>query len=372
ERAGQSYAVTERTYAIFPQKSGALVIPPLTLKAIIVENNSARFNRLFGSQSNRQTKATSKEIKLKVQAIPTDFKGKYWLAANKMVLREQWSGDTDTIKVGEPLTRTLTLEADGVMMGQLPTLQPPFSTNNLKTYPDKASLSETRTGMGIIGFREEKIAFIPSQNGNYTLPKISINWFNIKTGQMETVTLAEKVITAVGESTATPEKNQNTIVKTQPNEPAPVKINPNNSNNSGFWQALSGFFAIAWMLILWKLFYKKTPVKKAEDVSKNMNLRALKKALTVACNENDLQATKKALLAWGELNHYDSSSLGALAPFCSHDLRDEILVLNQNLYSQFPEEWSGELLLKAFNAYKITKKESTKPDDDLLEPLYRI
>ncbi|MCK5872410.1 MAG: hypothetical protein KAG26_06255, partial [Methylococcales bacterium] len=163
---------------------------------------------------------------------------------------------------------------------------------------------------------------------------------------------------------------QNILVKPPViNKATPLKT---DSNNNGFWQALSAFFAIAWMITLCQLFYKKTSVKKTEDDSQNKSLRTLKKTLTVACHENDLQTTKKTLLTWGELQGYDASSLGLLAPFCSHDLRDEILVLNQNLYSQFPEEWSGELLLKAFNAYKIVKKVSKKTDDDLLEPFHRI
>ncbi|MCK5925007.1 MAG: BatD family protein, partial [Methylococcales bacterium] len=360
ERAGQSYAVTERSYAIFPQKSGTLIIPPLTLKAIIVADHSARFNRLFGAQRTRQTEVKSKEVKLEVQAIPASFQGKQWLVANKMVLSEQWSGDTNNIKVGEPLTRTLTLEADGVMMGQLPTLQPAIANENLKTYPDKPSLKEKRTEIGIIGVREEKIAFISSKNGNYSLPKISIDWFNLKTGKIETVTLAEKVITAVGGSVEIPKNAEAQVVKPIIIEKSQLKI---DSNNNNMWQILSAFFAIAWIITLWKLFYKKTPVKKTEDVSQNISARALKKSLTVACNENDLQASKKVLLAWGQLNEYDSSSLGTLAPFCSPDLRDEILVLNQNLYSQFPQDWSGELLLKAFNAHKIIKKVPKKSED---------
>ncbi|MCK4492770.1 MAG: protein BatD, partial [Methylococcales bacterium] len=365
ERAGQSYAVTERTYAIFPQKSGTLIIPALTLKAIIVANNSNRFNRLFGAQNTHQTNAKSKEIKLEVQPIPANFKGKQWLAAQKMILSEQWSGDTTNLQVGEPLTRTLTLEANGVMMGQLPTLQPELSIQNLKIYPDKPNLKETRTETGVVGIREEKTAFILSQNGTYTLPEINIDWFNLKTGKIETLALPEKVITVVGGSISPPQDIQKPIEK-QPviNNPAPLTT---DVSNSYFWQALSVFFAIAWGITLWKLFYKKTPVKKREDTVQNKSLRTLKETLAIACHENDRQTTKKTLLAWGTLHGYNASSLGVLAPFCSHELRDEILVLNQNLYSQFPEEWSGELLLKAFNAYKIVKKVSKKTDDDLLE-----
>jgi hypothetical protein len=377
QRGSISYGVTERRYALFPQKSGTLTIPSLELTAAVLTNNRSQFNRLFGTQDTRRMQVKSKTLTLDVQPIPADFKGNTWLAANHMTLSETWSRDRQQITIGEPLTRTLSLRVEGLTKGQLPILQAPFNEKNLKSYPDQPTLKEERTETGIIAFREEKIAFIPAQKGDYILPEIAIDWFNLKTGKIETLRLPRTKITAIGSSVKGEDpsilhrktlENSHKLSREEITQP---KITQHN-NRTWWWPALSAFFAMGWGLTLWRLFHKKTPVSNTKEVIKKENNRAYKKALVAACHQNNGSLAKNALLGWGALNGYDGASLGLLAPFCDPDLRGEILVLNQNLYSQYPKEWDGELLLKAFNQHKVNPKIPKKLKDDLLEPLYKI
>jgi len=56
---GVNYLVTERKYAVFPQKSGALTIKPLMLTAEVVANTRPNFNGFFNSQMTKTKKILS-------------------------------------------------------------------------------------------------------------------------------------------------------------------------------------------------------------------------------------------------------------------------------------------------------------------------
>ncbi|MDP3008740.1 MAG: BatD family protein, partial [Methylococcales bacterium] len=158
---GVDYSVTERKYVIFPQKSGKVTIKPLRLTAEVVVNARRGFNGLFNSTQTKQV--TSKEITLDVKPAPAAFTGSHWLTAEQLEVKQEWSGDFQQMKVGEPLTRTLTLIAKGATVGSLPELGATKTDAQLKTYPDQPILKEQKTTDGLLALREEKIAIIPSK-----------------------------------------------------------------------------------------------------------------------------------------------------------------------------------------------------------------
>ena len=119
--SGVTYMVIERKYAIFPQKSGVITIKPLVLTADVISRGKQNPNTFFNSQMTQRRIVKSNAVTLNVQAIPSTFTG-HWLAAEHVELTQTWSDDTSQMKVGEPLTRTIKLVANGSTVGQLPEL----------------------------------------------------------------------------------------------------------------------------------------------------------------------------------------------------------------------------------------------------------
>jgi len=194
---GVNYTVTERKYAIFPQKSGPLTIAPLTLTAQIPSQGRSAYGSIFNSQRTQTKRIYSKPIQLNVLAAPAQLNTKHWLAAEQLHLEQMWPNNEPTITVGEPLTRTLTLLAKGVTASQLPEFILDGENASLKIYPDQAVLKNQRNNDGVIAFREQKIAIIPSKPGQYTLDAIEIPWFNTQTGQQEIARIAATTITVL-------------------------------------------------------------------------------------------------------------------------------------------------------------------------------
>ena len=365
---GLDYSVTERKYAIFPQKSGKLTIKPLTLTAEIISNNRPNFNGFFNSQATKTKRIESKAISLDVKPAPASFTGKHWLSAQQLVFKQEWSGDIKHLKIGEPLTRTLTLLAKGATVSQLPELNTAISNDQLKAYPDQPVLQEQKKTDGVIAFREEKIALILSQAGDYQLPAIQIPWFNTENQKMEMAEIPETTLTALAGAQPVVNTPQITSVNSQAINTTPTI---NTVPETNFWMWLSLCLATAWLLTVIVFLKARTKSEQLiKDVDVNTDISDAIKALKKACTQNDATAAKNALIAWGNLT-FNQSTLGGIADFCDARLRDELLNLNHSLYGQASSEWQGKKLFQAFTENKARQKKLLDRDNSL-EPLNRL
>ena len=365
---GLDYSVTERKYAIFPQKSGKLTIKPLTLTAEIISNNRPNFNGFFNSQATKTKRIESKAISLDVKPAPASFTGKHWLSAQQLVFKQEWSGDIKHLKIGEPLTRTLTLLAKGATVSQLPELNTAISNDQLKAYPDQPVLQEQKKTDGVIAFREEKIALILSQAGDYQLPAIQIPWFNTENQKMEMAEIPETTLTALAGAQPVVNTPQITSVNSQAiTTTAPINTVP----ETNFWMWLSLCLATTWLITVIVFLKARTKSEQLiKDVDVNTDIIDAIKALKKACTQNDATAAKNALIAWGNLT-FNQSTLGGIADFCDARLRDELLHLNHSLYGQASSEWQGKKLFQAFTENKARQKKLLDRDNSL-EPLNRL
>ncbi|KAF3982319.1 MAG: protein BatD [Methylococcales symbiont of Hymedesmia sp. n. MRB-2018] len=367
---GIAYVVTERKYAVFPQKSGVSTIEPLVLTAdIVMPNSRQRFNSFFNRPKTKTKRISSKAITLNVLPPPDSFKTSHWIPAELVHIKEKWSGDIAKMKLGEPLTRTITLLAKGTTVAQLPELQGVTLSNGLKTYPDQPLLKEEKEADGIIAFREEKIAYIPSKPGSYTLPAIEVPWFNSRTQQMEIARIPETTVTTIGTIASV----ENVAVNTTVAKTSPVIVEtldtPRKENK--FWMGLSLFLSLCWLITLVFLFRKQKPqqIENPAD-TKEMSLQETIKKLKQACANNDQLAAKNALLVWGKIK-FNSNSLSEISSHCQARLRDEINCLNKNLYAEQTTSWEGKKLFQFYSENKAREKVSIKTDDGL-DPLYKL
>lgn len=374
--SGATYGVIERKYAIFTQKSGAVTIKPLVLTADIVARGKQSF---FSSQMTQRRIIKSNSIALNVQPIPSEFGNSVWLTAENVELSQTWSGDFSQMKVGEPITRTIKLVAHGSTVGQLPELSGQIDAQ-LKTYHDQPILHEDKTPTGIMATREEKIALIPAKGGSYTLPEIKVSWFNTQSQKIELAVLPEVNLNVLGEiQNVAPQIQtpQNQVITPAPekNVEQPVVQQPETILENNIWKMAAIFSTIGWLLTIGFLFFKhKTTPKNLPETQESpaeISLKTCVKNLKKACETNDANTAKTALLEWGKLQ-FDEISLGSIAPHCEARLRDEILNLNATLYAKEPQMWQGRELFKAFSENNARVKLASRERIDALKPLYRI
>ena len=196
-RDGRDYVVVERRFALFPQRSGEATIKPVTL-SVTVPSDPSRVRGFF-SPTRRLTRRTE-AIALAVQARPSDFGG-WWLPAKEVSITEDWPGSAEA-RVGEPLTRTVRVEAQGVLAAQLPDIEPP-SVDGLALYADDPVRADTVGSDGVRAAQTLSLAVIPSREGEFELPPVRLEWFDVARGEPRTATLPARSVTVLpGDATS--------------------------------------------------------------------------------------------------------------------------------------------------------------------------
>jgi len=376
---GKNYIVIERKYAVFPQKSGPLDIKPLTLIADIIAANQSQFNGFFNRQRTRTQRIESDAIHLDVQPVPAEMKGTVWLPAEQVYLEEKWPTKIAEIKVGEPVTRTITLLAKGVTSGILPELYTHKMPANLKAYPDQPVIKEQDKVDGVIAFREEKVALIPSKAGTYSLPAIEIPWWNTKTNKKEMARLAKRRIIAVAATvpdismSLPPTPVDTPELQSLSEEKTKLLVRESAENKRWFWLAL--FFASAWLVTLIYFLLQRSAKAKSKNNTSTKRvvniLESVEKQLKQACMENDTNLAKEVLLRWGK-QLFQKNSLASIAVQCDDLLQQEILALNTVLYAAKAQTWEGGASLWAAFKQEGTHKQAETNDIEPLEPLFKL
>ena len=383
-RNGIRYEVIERRYAIFPQKSGKLRVKPAIFQGRIQATQPRSIFDQF-SMSGQMKRLRSKAIDLDVKPAPANINLQDWLPASNIMLYEEWSADLQTLKVGEPVTRTITITAEGVAAVQLPDIDL-GDIEGLKQYPDKA-VEENRQSpdVGITGLKQIKVALIPARAGQFTLPEIRLNWWNTRTGQSEVATLPETTLTVVGTASTsqpapaqpiTPEEYTPAITTPAEQTAAsadntPVEV---TEDESTFWKGLSLLLAFAWLITV-LLYIKKTGTQPqlTQTNNKRPSLKSVNAVVEKAARKNDAHATRAALIDWARLFYEDESitNLLQITAHCSSQLAETIRQLNQALYRGDGTKWSGQILIQAFRAEKsVTDNTGKLRKNRALKPLY--
>jgi len=205
---GKRYRIIERTYAITPEQSGELTLnTPMFSGDIMVQSKRRSGFLSFGE--TKPVNVLGDELALKVRPIPTSFPmdaNNSWLPSELLTLHQEWQPEPDEFKVGEPITRTITLTAAGLGKAQLPKIVMDAPVG-LKIYPDQAELHSNLTKERLISQKRQNFALVASHAGEYTLPKITIAWWNTVTNKYQQAILPEKTITIK----ANPEAPQSSI-----------------------------------------------------------------------------------------------------------------------------------------------------------------
>ena len=194
---GREYSVTERRFALFPQRSGSITIEPVIL-SVTVPAEPDRVRGFFSP--TRKLTRRSDPVTLDVQARPPAGVA-WWLPAKNIDLQSQWQGDPNAAQVDQPLTRTVIVRAEGVLESQLPTTSIP-AVDGLSLYAEEPSVGRAVSPSGLISEQQINWALIPQRSGTLTLPAITVEWFNTLTGQTELAELPAETITVLAGGSA--------------------------------------------------------------------------------------------------------------------------------------------------------------------------
>ncbi len=325
---GRRYRVLERRYALLPEKSGALSFPPIAFRGHAMDVND--INNFFNR--GRGIGARSDAITLDVRPRPTTSGNDAWLPARSVTLSADGIDAAASAKVGEPLTLTLHLKAQGLGFEQLPELALP-KIDGADVYPDKTTTQNRDDGEWLYGERERKFAIVPNRTGLLSLPAISVDWWDTAHDRAETAAVPAlnlnvvpaAAITAKPNSANAPNgintANRETAVAATPVMPAttPPPAPSDENTQLRMWRLLSALALVLWLVTLaaWvasrQAQHRCTTTLRPPSASGGAALVTAQSAMRTACTRDDWPAAARALLTWSRAEHPDLRNLGELA-----------------------------------------------------------
>jgi hypothetical protein len=298
--------------------------------------------------------------------------GAQWLPAKSISLNAHWQTPPDKLKAGEPVTLTLAIMAEGLTAEQLPPLKLEAPAG-IKAYTDKPELRNQTNANGVVGVRNENWVILAPYNGNYTLPAITLEWWNTSTQKAEQAKIEPVTLVVSGgqNAPATPKPPASEATKNAPTPPVstPKTATPASSESMDnslvlakvaiglllLWVLLSGL----WLIWLWWR-RAKVPMRASSQSSAlpAPMVSALDK-LEQACQQNDAAAAYKALQTWAETYLYlRPALLPQLRAQVDANFQAELDKLEAAVYGKPAETWQGQGLWQAVQAYQPVYKAS--------------
>ena len=353
---GVRHGVIEMRYAIYPQHSGELIIPGQIFNAALVDAQPAKDTPSQSPKSGKLMRVSSGELLLTVKAKPITYPADLpWLPARSLTLSESWNPEPDHVQVGDSLTRSLTVKAEGLASSQLPPL-PGTEVNGLRRYPDQPLLGNQNSERGLVGSREDREALVPSRSGSIELPSVEVVWWNTFEDHLEHSSLPARTLQVAA--------NPSLMVDTPPGT-SPINASA-DSEALWRWKLSSLILACTTLLgfgLWWRARWQPAILRAAQT---GPSPRTVLDELKRACQANDPHATRQALDAWARQQPETLADMAArFVP-----LSDALDGLNGALYSETGQHWQGEELWRAIRTIPITERVQDPVGDSGLPPLY--
>ena len=374
-RNGHRYRVLERHYAISPEKSGSLQIPAVSFRGRMLskqqpERPLSQSDRLMQeffhdspfmrdpffraplNNSGQPIRTQSKSVIIDVQPRPASA-GNQWLPAEEISLHDSWTENPPEFRSGEPVTRTLTIEARGLTAAQLPELQLP-QPEQTRIYSQETKSESTTDGEKIYGISQQTFTYIPARTGQLIIPEVTLKWWNTDTDQAAISRLPKWEFT-VAKGSGTEQQPAPVTSTDEPVQTPQSKASAEDKNVSTVtepvpdtdWRwliAASILISVVIGTILLQRYRRKPPVSSDTGTrTPASRVKELLPQLEQACLQNNARDAARILLKLGRIRWPGNppQNLGALATRLGQG-REQVMLLDRALYTEKGSDWKGK------------------------------
>lgn len=371
-RNGTRYRVLERRYAIFPERSGELVIPPMTLSGRLIERPADRLWQ--PSVRGRRVTVESEQLTLGILPRPAEFTGEHWLPARRVTLSQQIS-DADSLQVGEPVTRTVIVDAVGLEENMIEEPRWPEMPES-RIYPDQPQGISRDDGQWVLGHREFRYAVVPEKAGELVLPEIRVDWWDTTKNAARTAVLPEHRIQVTAPD----------LVAGAPGEGAAILPAPAMISNEAFdpellsrmqrWRMVSITLALLWLATLAWIYQRGLGGKREAPATSTLpkDEQSLLAELKKACKASDGSASRNLFGRWLR-RHGPPTAMGSMVEFASlvdnPSLREAIYRLDAGGFSTSDSpDWNGNEFWNHFASWHGERDRPKKAESESAPSLY--
>jgi len=189
---GQSFSGMRYSYLITPNLAQGFDIPALTVQAT-------------PGQASHELSAQSQPLHFNAAQPPGFQPGEAVLVAQNLRFTQKTINSATPLKVGDSITRELTLQADGALAMSLPT--PALEAiKGLSRYPKAPQIRNLDDGRGHFngGQRIDSVTYRIDTEGHYNLPAVELKWWDASSRQTRTATVPGVTFDAAANSAYKP------------------------------------------------------------------------------------------------------------------------------------------------------------------------
>jgi hypothetical protein len=176
QREGVTYAGVQYEFAVFPQEPGFYSV------------SDQKITVTYANDPPRSRTVSIALPRIAFEAFIPDPAQHLdpFIAAARLTLTQEVKQSSHALKVGDSVTRTLTVKADGT-----PAMLLPVTTfakiDGLAVYPGQPAVQDNfdqRTS-ALSAVRIDEATYMLEKPGSFTLPAIELAWWNVRDGKIE-------------------------------------------------------------------------------------------------------------------------------------------------------------------------------------------
>jgi len=374
ERGGERYRVLERNYAVFPERSGELLIPPMQLTGRLVEKRNSSVWQ--PTVRGRRVQVQSDPLRLSIDPRPTAFTGTEWQPARDFQLTQQISSG-DSLRVGEPVTRTVIVDAIGLEENMI--VEPVWpELKGARIYPDQPQGITRDDGSWVLGHKEFRYAVVPETEGELVLPELRVEWWDTMNNRQRTAVLDSHTIFVEPSALVLPPPQWSAQAESAA-DGLPSSYPSPDRGEPGYWRWLAILFAALWLITLAAAWYLAGRRQVREAPANDRKPMPEQEAVLIsnlrqACKKGDVRQARRVLSHWlrtfGTENR-NGSLLEFAAGTDNEALQASVYVLDSQGFRVEPgESWNGDLFWQQFEAWRKNQRTKARAANSSLTDLY--
>jgi hypothetical protein len=353
---GETFAGQSRRYTIYPQRVGDYEISEIPVTV-----------RYFSGSGAADATVSPAPVRFAAQ-IPAEADGLgYFIATSNLSLVVQIVPETHELKVGEALTRTLTITVNDALSMVIP----PVSFEpipGLGVYPEPPVVTDSggERGQAIVGTRVEAVSYVAELEGSYRLPAVELTWWDVNAERLRSALAPAVELEVVANpdlATAFALPEDDSPDEATNEDAARVSI-LDRLKRFGIAVGVLGLLA----LVLYRLVRRYRPGVETPE-SEQTFFRRFRRA----ARSGDAAATARTLMFW--LDRRRARPGPALfsdfaEAACDPALERQAKALGDVLYADSidPDAWSGKMLYRRVDKAR-KKRLPEKNAEDELPPL---
>tara|TARA_Y100001956_G_scaffold35617_1_gene34969 strand:+ start:511 stop:2151 length:1641 start_codon:yes stop_codon:yes gene_type:complete len=343
---GVEVTVLDQNYRVTADNSGDFTLSSIGFTGSVVYGNNRTGTTKLVSANTKPEK-----FSITVNPIPDNYQGA-WLPASSLNLSQRWSDSdgngiqnkTIETKVGESISRELTLDIQGVTSERFPDIKVSYP-DSVRVYQEKPQFSQLDDGTTRMTVTQ---VLIPQQQGEIKLNDIQINWWNSQSASSAVAKLDGLTLNVAQGDLV---NNSESAVFNAPQHTTETVV----VKDAGFWPYLTALFAGLWLLT--SVVLLKRTKQPAPSTQPQYSVQGSAKALIQAIENGDSVRSGYLAKEWISETVFQDSAL-------REQINLELQAMQRSQYSASNDTWSSsELIALIRKAEKQNAKAKPKQSD---------